>query len=78
MPLSSDVCGENTYPMQRAEGEGFSFPLSMLLDRGGFSSQCACAGESNGPGPQEDLANRWREREAGSGAEPCELFTGVS
>lgn len=63
MPLSSDVCGENTSPMQRAKGEAFSSPLFMLLDRGGFSSKRACAGESDGPGPKEDLANRWGERE---------------
>lgn len=55
MPLNSDICGKNTSPMQRAKGEGFSSPLSILLGRGGFSSQCACAGKSDGPGPKEDL-----------------------
>lgn len=76
MPLSSFLVESTLPPCRGQRREGFSSPLSMLLDRGGFTSQRACAGEFDGAGPKEDLANGRgeREREAGSGAEPCELL----
>lgn len=63
MPLSSFLVESTLPPCRGQRREGFSSPLSMLLDRGGFTSQRACAGEFDGAGPKEDLANRRRERE---------------
>lgn len=65
MPLSSFLVESTLPPCRGQRREGFSSPLSMLLDRGGFTSQRACAGEFDGAGPKEDLANRRRERERG-------------
>lgn len=63
MPLSSFLVESTLPPCRGQRRERFSSPLSMLLDRGGFTSQRACAGEFDGAGPKEDLANRRRERE---------------